>query len=491
MTMKQPGNALPSIRGAEGNFDGPGRLTRAIRITLACLLLAFSLGGPALAAPAAPPAPAASPSPALPDVTFPSADAPYTGIWVGKDATVTDDDLKQLVAGLKQQEPDPQQIVILIHGFATPRKDSAAQFATLSREVVQSFKKRGERVAVVGLQWDSDVGNPKVWLVRIVEGTLGLGDENPYIQKVALARNVGATAGRQIVLALRNAFPKVPMDVMAHSLGCDVTRNIFAFDVGEKLKRQKNMPEPTAPFAPDVPVHFNLISFAGADIDYDILYKSRAQVGARRVARLIWMTVGGIRNPDDRDLVLTMRSLIRGDRAMGNAIPLMHRSQIDAICKNRMVVFDGTNIPRNHSFLKYYDSARVDRIVDAAVALVDPSKPCALLQALDEVIHAPNDPNALVKYFDKRDLAITYYTLWRLENLVCGQPAHLADGSLQHIALELVDHPQDIDRDRPLSRCLVVRQGLWPRPWMVYEATTRLQGEAGRPQPVDDPFTMP
>ena len=67
-----------------------------------------------------------------------------------------------------------------------------------------------------------------------------------------------------------------------------------------------------------------VVALAGADLDYDLLYRNR-ELTAKSAAgmKLTWLTVGGIKNPDRRDLVLSLRALARGDRAMGNTIPRM------------------------------------------------------------------------------------------------------------------------------------------------------------------------
>lgn len=411
-----------------------------------------------------------APAPTLPNVSQPSADAPYTGVWVDDSATLNDETLDQMVAGVTQQQADPQHIVIFIHGLATPRAVSAKQYQVLSKNAMAQFDKYGQRAAVVGLQWNSDMGPPKLWLKKVIEATLGLSNDNPYLRKVALARNVGATAGRQMFIKLHEKFPHAAIDVMAHSLGCDVTRNIFAYEIKEgSAKRVPGAPEPTAPFAPTIPIDFNLVAFAGADVDYDLLYKSDTPIQARGVARLFWLTTGGVRNPDDQDLVLTLRGFARG-RALGNSIPHLHRGQIDMLCKTRRIVFDGSDIPENHAFLHYYDDKRLTRIIDASVALTDPGHHCKLLDTLQAVIDAPADPKVLVKFFDERQLAVTYYALWRLEIMLCGQPKHLQDGYLERIALLLHDDPKAIERERWIGPCLVVRQGYWPDSRTMYEA---------------------
>jgi hypothetical protein len=408
-----------------------------------------------------------------PPVTVPAVDAPYTGVWVDEGATLSDETLKQVVEGVAGQEADPQHIAIMVHGLATPREVSAKQYAVLSKDILDHYGTLGKRAAVVGLQWHSDMGPDKAWIRKVVSATVGGGDDNPYLRKVALARNVGATAGRQLLLALAARFPHARFDVYAHSLGCDVTRNMFAFELQPKMRMIKDAPDPTPTFRPEVPLELGLVALAGADVDYDLLYKTDARLERKGFADLFWVTVGGVRNPDAKDMVLTARGFARG-RAMGNSIPKMHRGQIDALCRSRRLVLDANDIPSRHAFLQYYDDKRLARIVDAAVALGDPERHDPLLDTLDEVLKAPADPKTLARFFDKRDLAVTYYALWRLEGILCGGPRHLADGYLERIALMLTDDPEAIDHERWIGPCLVVRDGWWPPQRLVNECIDKL-----------------
>lgn len=440
-------------------------------------LIAFAFGGVLNAWSAPTAAPSAEPE--RPAVTMSSAQAPYTGVWVDDSATLDDATVQQVLAGVAEQQPDPQHIVVLVHGFDTPRSVSARQYETLSKALIVQYEKLGQRVAVVGLQWDSDVGPTKAWIGRVVKSTLGLSGDNPYFRKVVLAGNVGATAGRHMILALQDRFKSAHIDIFAHSLGCDVTRNILRYDLKEKLKNVAGAPEPTQPYAPGTPISLNLVALAGADIDADLVYRNETKIERRGSAALFWITTGGVRNPDMNDLVLSMRGIMRGT-ALGNSLPRLHRDQIDMLCATRRIVFDGTDIPRLHGFLQYYNEARLSRAVSAAVALTDSTHHSKLLDTLDAVLKAPADPKTLAKFFDRRDLTVTYYTLWRLENILCGGPRHLSDGYLRRVGLMLTDDPQDIENERWAGPCEVVRQGWWPPKSLVMDAITKRSNEAGK-----------
>jgi hypothetical protein len=453
----------------------------ALRVALA---LALFLGALSFA-------PAGAETPALPDVAPASAAALFTAVWIGDSATLSDDTLKQAADAVARQEPDPQHIVVLIHGFATPRANSTREYQKMSADFVREFKKRGKRVAVVGVQWNSDVGAPKLWLVKVVTATLGLDDNNPYLRKVALAENVGRTGLRQLVERLHQRFPGAAIDMCGHSLGCDVARNFVAPLTAQRIKKINGLPEPTAEYAPTELLPLNLLAFCGADVDYDLLYRNKEVTEDRGAVGLWWITVGGIRHPDNKDLVLSIRALARGDYAMGNSIPRMSRGQINTILSHRRLYLDGDGIPQDHEILRYYDATRIANIVDAAVGVADPSYKCAALELLDQIIQAPDDAKVLEKFFSHRNLAAQYYTLWRMELLVCGQPEHLADGYLEWLRILLADDPKAVGRQRWVGPCRVVRKGYWPTPDMITDATEALPGLEGRPHSSDPAFGFP
>lgn len=455
----------------------------------------------AYAEPAAAPTPAPVKAPPTAVLSTPqqvvsaTADKPFVGLWFSDNATLSDDILTQLTAAVRQQEPNPDHIVVFVHGFDTSREASTQQFTEMSKRAIEQYKKRGKRVACVGVQWLSYLGPPKLWVIKVLTATLGLDSDNPYLAKVALAQNIGRTGGRQMMATLNQQFPQTQIDVMAHSLGCDLARNMLTPFLRMSFNRKKYMPALTPLFAPDLQMHTGVVSLAGADLDYDLLYQNReasARSNGAGGMKLVWLTIGGVKNPDRRDLVLSIRALARGDRAMGNTIPRMGRRQIDAICSRRGIVFDGQDIPMTHDILKYYDVARMTRIVGAAVCIKDPSVPDPLLTKLSEIINAPADCKTLQGFFSKNnDLSVTYYTLWRLEGICCGGPRHLSDGYLEWLGLLLGDEPADVAEQRWKGPCLVVRQGWWPTERQVYRATERQFGQEGRPQFIDRPLTFP
>jgi len=113
------------------------------------------------------------------------------------------------------------------------------------------------------------------------------------------------------------------------------------------------------------------------------------------------------------------------------------------LLSKRELVLDGNRIPTTHDILRYYDAERFMSVANAAVSLHDPAVHCELLETLDKIVHAPNTVAALEPFFNMHDLTIQYYTLWRMENLLDGQPVHLANGDLEVVLRMLRDHPRD------------------------------------------------
>lgn len=411
---------------------------------------------------------------------------PFVGVWIDAKATLADDAIQAAVDDMASREADPQHIVVYIHGFATSRADSTAQYTRVGAEALKAFQERGQRAVVLGIQWDSDVGPVGDWLPSVIGGAFGIGrKDNPYMKKVHLAVDVGRVGARQVLLKLQERFPRANISVLAHSLGSQVT-----FAALEPLEKNLKNPKGTLePFRPEVPLHLNVICLAGADVDYDAVYRSNTQIRQRGVADLFWLTLAGRGAYQPVDAVLAFRTLLRGDQALGNRFPRLSVQQIDGLCKNRRLVLDTIDIPPKHEFLKYYDRKRIGRLADVAVALHDPSRPSKVLQQLEQVIAAPADPKTLVEFFRNLDPTVQYYTLWRLENIFCGQASHLASGYLEHFANDFQDRPDQLDNERFRSPCEVVRRGIWPTVRMMQAVMDRKPG-AKVPQTTSG-FDMP
>lgn len=370
-----------------------------------------------------------------------SAQAPpdgYIPIWIEKTGQLADGDVLQAVNALALE--NPQNIVILVHGYATPREASAAQYKELSTRIRAAFAKQGKQVSVLGVQWNSDVGSVVF----------------DYGDTVTVARGVGRYGMRQILLALQQKFPKAHLAVWGHSMGTEVTM--------AALKPKLTFDEEASKlpiFESGKSVNLDMFALCGSDLDYDVLYKGGAYALDGGKVKFVWMTVAynfGKRE----DEVLKARETARG-LAAGSVIPRMTPQEYDAGMSAKKVVFDNQNIPENHSFLEYYSPDRIGQLVGAMLWVGDNKNPKPQeLVMIDEVANQPDLPQLIAPYLDHPHMSPRIYAMWRLEKLLCGSSQHMADDYLRNIAKKLVHTPAVIKGMRPESPCQTVKQGWFP-----------------------------
>lgn len=383
----------------------------------------------------------------------------FVPVWIDKDAVLSAEALDAALAAVAARQAEPPNIVLLVHGFDVPRDDSAQQFETVGRLVLDEFAKQGQEAVVVGVQWASDVD---VSLLDL---------PTAYLETVPVARNTGRQGVRQLLLGLEERFPKANLSVMAHSMGCEVS--------GAAVAHEARFKEGSAPvleaFRPDRPVHLDLLTMAGSDLDYDAFASSGLQLRQDdpRV-RMMWMTLSPV--VGDKDQVLKMRALMRG-KAAGNVFPKMTEQQYDAIFASKAAYFDNEGIPKSHDFLKYYDEARVAQLVPAMLWLADAKsvpEPVAFRE-MDAVVAAPAKVEALLPYLDSPHLNTQLYALWRLEGILCGGSGHIANEFLPEVGAMLRDTPREILRVRRSEDCPceTVKKGYWP--------TSKTMTRAGAP----------
>lgn len=414
-----------------------------------------------------------------------STDSPFVGVWIDKAATLTDQDIQAALHDMAQRNRQPQQIVVLIHGFATSRARSTDEFAKVATLINREFQARKQSVIVVGLQWESEVTD-KGWMNKVIHSTLGLGPkDNPYIQKVWLARNIGRSPARKLFLRIQEKFPKARLNVMAHSLGCDLSRFVL-----NPIIPDTKTPERLPPYEPDRELNLGLICFCGADVDYDVAVRNKDVAKARGGFEVLWLTVAGAAGAvRPSDGVLDVRSITRGDDAMGNRFPRFTPEQIEHLCSNRKLVLDMGAIPNDHSLVKYFSAARVAQLASACARLADKNAKCELFDLLDRIIAAPKDIKTLCAFLRNIDGSVQFYTLWRLECMLCAGPNHLSDETLVKFMDTVATNNQAlIDRERARHPCAVIRDSYWPSPALVQTILDALPGGAGRPQPDDGRF---
>ena len=414
-------------------------------LLLACLLLpAGAQTGPA---------PATSP-PAPPPVYLDPKN--YSQLWVDKTAVVTPEAVAATVAGVKKQQANPDHIVVFIHGFDVKRNSSTAEFDGLASRLQTEFDSTRTRAAYAGIQWESASDQSVFQLANV------------YWQKISVARSTGRGPARELLLALQKEFPKAHISLMAHSMGCEVA----AAALVPEIEYADQVPfVPT--FEPGTEVKLNMVALCGSDLDYDIWSKSRADARAQNQrANLNWQTISPYEK-GKKDKVLSYRARLRG-KAAGSAFPKMTLQQIDEQVGNRRILLDGRDIPTSHDFSKYYDQARLARMVPVMLYLVNPrlAKPPELAE-VDQILMAPDDVNALLPYLDGPQVSTLFYALWKLERVNCGDARHMTDGTLEVATQLLREKPKMIWRVAPKSECATLKNEHYP--------TTNMMTRAGAP----------
>jgi hypothetical protein len=381
------------------------------------------------------------------------------------------------VAELARLEPNPEHVLTIIHGWDVPRYRDLAESRAITREVREAFRRRGERVAVLDLAWQSNAGPQRVWITRSVghyffrlfglPGVVPL----PYRQGVRMARAVGLRGARQMLLELQDRFPDARLHVLAHSLGSEIT--LRALDPDSLPVRKE---ETSLPYLPEKELHLDLVALAGADVNQDVAIHSHPTPRGLTPS-LLWVTLPEAGRT--RDKVLVLRKLARSKPALGDAGPRFRRGEIDNLIGKRRLVFDTREIPSSHDRLLYFNPARIGDLVDAAVSVRDPRKsPSSLLRELEQVLRAPADVRSLAQKLSSPEATVRLYALWRLEHLRCGNARHLEDGSSFKVAQLALQRPRELDRLRVDADCEVFKDGLWPTADLISQGRKNEEQEA-------------
>jgi hypothetical protein len=323
---------------------------------------------------------------------------------------------------------------------------------------------RHQRAGFVGLQWDSNIGGANTYVPQFLASLAGLA-KNPYLSKVKLARQVGHHAARQLLLALKDRFPKAHLHVLAHSMGCEVA--------GYMLGARKKIQGDSRPaFAVDRNLGLELLCLAGSDLDSSVFYQSDFDpVSVQYIPVLTWITIPRLLDGEQDD-GLALHSIERGQAAMGNSLPRMKESQIDLLIGGFRVYYDTEKIPPKHGWPLYYTSERLSRLVDAVLHLEDPAaNPSRDLESLEKVKSLPDSITELRKHLVEPSFAVRLYLIWRMERLTCGgEPVHLADGTLSKLGQLMTRDPNEAGRHLMSSPCAMLRHGFFPTPETWREA---------------------
>jgi hypothetical protein len=366
---------------------------------------------------------------------------PFASLWVDDSGTVSARALQQTMQRVAEQEPQPRQIVLLIHGYDMGREESSRLYRALTEQVKERLSP--DPVAVVGVQW-SGVG-----------GSF-LNPAGAYFGKLSLARSIGRGPLRQLLLGLQDRYPNVPVTVLAHSMGCEIT----VAAVAPEIVYAENPPR-LSTYEPQREIVLTMAAFVGSDLDYDIWYKSGdAALKWFDRCQLTWSTVS---DPTARgDKVLSMRARVRG-KAAGALFPRLTLGQLDRVIPARRFYLDGAEVPSDHAFDSYFDDSRLDRIMAALRFLTRPGQPePAELAAMRKVLETPDDLRRLLPMLDSPYAGAAFCALWRVERLNCGDARHMTDQTLERVVLMLADSPKSIWPVQASSECVTLRKGQFP-----------------------------
>jgi hypothetical protein len=418
----------------------------------------------------------------------------FVSVRVARSGDVPAEQRAQAVAELARQQAYPQHVVVLVHGWDTPYYQSTRQFGHVAPQVRAEFDRLNERAAVLGIQWDSNVGPRRTWIPAAFGhyffSLLGLRKviRDPYTSRIPVARTLGRTGLRQILFDVRDRFPEARIHVFAHSMGAEATAHAINPEF-----TPLSAGDDTPVYRPERPLKLDVVALAGADLDFDSGARSRP-VHPAAAPRLLWITLPKIGAKKDK--VLTLRKRARSKAAIGNAVPGFRQDQYDALISQRRLVFDTIDIPENHALVDYFRNGRLTRIADAAAGIRDPQhNPSALLKELDAVLAEPADPAALRPHLFGGETSPKVYALWRLEHLLCGSSAHMSSGYAEKVLTRTLRNPAWLDEERGHSECKVVREGFWP-PADVVEAARRRRarkqaGPADRARNTSAPTAAP
>lgn len=427
------------------------------------------------------------------------AQQPFVLAWLGEGAQISEFTIGETLYNVHRIQDQPDHIVVLVHGYNVPREDGANQFQEVADRCYGALTKLGKSSVVVGLEWDSAApGAQTPWRAK-----------NAYLTKVERARVVGHNAARQVLLRLQKEFPHAKINVLAHSLGCEVSAGAMF----PNMVYEDEIPK-TGSYDPAQAMHWNSWALTGSDLDYNVWYNGQIEFDSPQSrANLMWMTISPYVGNGFRDQVLQVRQMARG-MAGGSALPRMTERQYDSVFSRRAVFFDQRDIPQGHEFVRYFSEARLGRILAAAVwigehpsqgslpaagtplsvPVVRPETPSGFvgpvlessevaaprvtvekpepeeLSDLDKVLAAPNRIEELLPWLETPNSSAQLYALWRLERILCGGSKHFADETLDKVTRLLRSKPRTVWAERETSPCESVRRGYWPTEALMIKA---------------------
>lgn len=389
----------------------------------------------------------------------PAAPAAFVPLRAERDGSIPKPARDEALNALSRQGP-PDHVVILVHGFDTPYFASTEQYEQIAAPLQEDFRKLGQRVGVIGLQWPSNAGAMRDWLPKsfahITLRTIGFRNavRDPYLSKVPIARSVGRVGLRQIIFDLQERYPASRIHLIGHSMGTEVIAQALDPEI------TKVGPRGPQPYEPARACDVGLLCLAGSDLDYDAIKKAPQRTTATGSASLVWVTYPKLGAREDQ--VLRLRKIPRGKPAFGDRVPMLRGQQYDTAVGNRRLVYDSDAIPPNHEILKYLSPHRLEELAEAAVTVGNPSQQASpVLRDLDAILRAPAEPAALAAYLDHPEASAKLYALWRLEQLCCGDSRHMVSGYSLRVLRKGKDSAW-LEQERARTECKVVKEGYWP-----------------------------
>lgn len=350
----------------------------------------------------------------------------YHRIILNKDGMPAEGALETLQAEVRRDlAAGPAQVLVMVHGFQTPLEDGERDFGTIADRMRQEGAQAGLRTSIVGVHWDSGTRDLGKWLPKAVgsriTSLLGFKKavKNPYLEKLAEARNNGRTGLRAVVFGLQEVAPDAPVHLLAHSMGAEM---VVAALAPEARSGEKETAGERAIERPGRALRVGMVTLVGADLDYDYFCRDH-ESGLERAlgrAQVWWITVPKEKHADG---MLELRKAAGRCDAVGNRGLKLCQDDLNRLLGRRALVVDMGGVPTKHEFTDYLTEERVRALVASMLYLEHPEAPAArrsVLAALDEVLNA--DPGTL-RLASDGSACLRLYTAWRTNSGAARYPA--------------------------------------------------------------------
>lgn len=332
----------------------------------------------------------------------------YYPLTVTESGAVDASSLDRAVDRLRAELEDrPSEIVVLVHGYNTSVQWGTRQYEHIARDLHKEAEKAGLRVGVVGVHWPSYPGPAWSWLPKVVGyravAELGFRNalQNPYYERVLMARKTGRVALRTALFRFQDGFKQAHLHLLAHSLGSEVALRALA-------PEERADEKPQTVYERSRKLEVALVTLAGADLDEDV-FSSRKEPSAPEAlsrAGLWWVTVP---QRGSADAVLELRHGAGRRDAVGNRGMTLYRSDLNPLLARVGLVIDNQQVPITHAIEDYYAPERLRDTLGAMAFLRDPNLPAA--KASLPALLQPNAPSQPPSALAAASLKV--YGLWR------------------------------------------------------------------------------